>query len=107
MPNSPNPSRPACSASSAQVRSNTPTKSRPKERRQHEQDRAVERQLRCPGSAEGRVGEHLNDATITWLGSILECGNITGQANCRHTPGPPSTWRTLTWPTTPTAAPTT
>jgi hypothetical protein len=27
------------------------------------------------GSAEGRVGEHLNEATITRLGSILECGN--------------------------------
>ena len=37
------------------------------------------------GSAEGRVGEHLNEATITRLGSILECGNMTGQANCRST----------------------
>jgi len=39
------------------------------------------------GSAEGMVGEHLNEATITELGSILECGNMTGQANCRHTEG--------------------
>ena len=28
------------------------------------------------GSAEGMVGEHLNEATITRLGSILECGNM-------------------------------
>jgi len=34
------------------------------------------------------VGEHLNEATITRLGSILECGNMPGQANCRHTPDP-------------------
>jgi hypothetical protein len=37
------------------------------------------------GSAEGMVGEHLNEATITRLGSILECGNVTGHRNCRST----------------------
>ena len=31
------------------------------------------------GSAEGRFGEHLNEATITRLGSILECGNMSPQ----------------------------
>src|SRR5215469_15141176 len=36
-----------------------------------------------PGSAEGRVGEHLNEATITRLGSILECGNMDGNGVCR------------------------
>jgi hypothetical protein len=28
------------------------------------------------GSAEGMVGEHLNEATINRLGSIPECGNM-------------------------------
>jgi hypothetical protein len=35
------------------------------------------------GSAEGRVGEHLNEATITQLGSILECGNTSSHLDCR------------------------
>ena len=35
------------------------------------------------GSAEGRVGEHLNEATITRLGSILECGNMCSHLDCR------------------------
>ena len=34
------------------------------------------------------LGEHLNEATITRLGSILECGNMTGQASCRRTDKP-------------------
>jgi hypothetical protein len=39
------------------------------------------------GSAEGRVGEHLHEATITPLGSILECGNMPTHADCRATSG--------------------
>jgi len=35
------------------------------------------------GSAEGRFGEHLNEATITRLGSILECGNMCSHLDCR------------------------
>jgi hypothetical protein len=35
------------------------------------------------GSAEGMVGEHLNEATITRLGSILECGNMSSHVDCR------------------------
>jgi len=38
------------------------------------------------GSAEGRVGEHLNEATITRLGSILECGNMSSHLDCRAAP---------------------
>ena len=37
------------------------------------------------GSAEARVGEHLNEATITRLGSILECGNMLSHPDCRAT----------------------
>jgi hypothetical protein len=29
------------------------------------------------------VGEHLNEATITRLGSILECGNMSSHLDCR------------------------
>jgi hypothetical protein len=52
---------------------------------------AVGRRDRGRRSLQGRarqkelVGEHLNEATITRLGSILECGNMTGQVNCRRT----------------------
>jgi hypothetical protein len=35
------------------------------------------------GSAEGRIEEHLNEATITRLGSILECGNMSSHLDCR------------------------
>jgi putative ABC transport system substrate-binding protein len=31
------------------------------------------------------VGEHLNEATITRLGSILECGNMRSHPDCRAT----------------------
>jgi hypothetical protein len=31
------------------------------------------------------VGEHLNEATITRLGSILECGNMLSHPDCRAT----------------------
>ena len=41
-------------------------------------------------SAEGRVEEHLNEATITRLGSILECGNMDHLGDCR-TPAARST----------------
>ena len=34
------------------------------------------------------LGEHLNEATITRLRSILECGNMTGHRNRRSTGGP-------------------
>jgi hypothetical protein len=31
------------------------------------------------------VGEHLNEATISRLGSILECGNMLSHPDCRAT----------------------
>ena len=49
------------------------------------QDEVWARSGKDPGSAEGMVGEHLNEATITRLGSILECGNMIGHRNCRST----------------------
>ena len=30
------------------------------------------------------VGEHLNEATISRLGSILECGNMRSHLDCRN-----------------------
>ena len=33
------------------------------------------------------VGEHLNEATITRLGSILECGNTSSHLDCRAAVG--------------------
>ena len=64
-----------------------PAQGKTRRRPRRRSDGAIEgrRHLCKAGSAEGMVGEHLNEATITRLGSILECGNMTGQANCRHT----------------------
>ena len=64
---------------------NEGTRCRPRRR----SDGGIEAVAACKrGLAERMVGEHLNEATIARLGSILECGNMTGHRNCRSTQDP-------------------
>jgi len=62
-----------------------PAQGKTRRRPRRRSDGAIEgrRHLCKAGSAEGMVGEHLNEATITRLGSILECGNMSSHLDCR------------------------
>jgi hypothetical protein len=64
-----------------------PAQGKSRRRPRRRSDGGVEAVAPCKAGLGRRepVGEHLNEATITWLGSIPECGNTTGQANCRYT----------------------